>query len=293
MATGAGGTRLRSAVMVLLVVSGCSSSDDDDAAEQASAATVAATQAAGVAPWLTVGVAESLYGTDAPGVCDVFDDGLSTAEQNDLLGNRATGVARRSPMTPSPTAGSWSRRTVPTASTSTTTPSMTSIRSRRATEERHRWGGAGERQDGRLREGRPRVDRYDGVAGAGDADGGERGQHRPALGLGQLRARCGDRVPAPRPAVPPAGGPRVGGTGDLNRGGIFVWVKDAFGDRTGFQATWFVFMNSVTLYPSLLSFGAAALATASAVRISRPTAPTWAPSSWWCSGWRRGSSAGA
>ncbi|MFV0315822.1 MAG: amino acid permease [Microthrixaceae bacterium] len=47
-----------------------------------------------------------------------------------------------------------------------------------------------------------------------------------------------------------------------NRGGIFVWVRDAFGDRTGFQATWFVFMNSVTLYPSLLSFGAAALASA-------------------------------
>jgi amino acid transporter len=45
-------------------------------------------------------------------------------------------------------------------------------------------------------------------------------------------------------------------------GGIFVWVRDAFGDRTGFQATWFVFMNSVTLYPSLLSFGAASLATA-------------------------------
>jgi amino acid transporter len=47
-----------------------------------------------------------------------------------------------------------------------------------------------------------------------------------------------------------------------HRGGIFVWVRDAFGDRSGFQATWFVFMNSVTLYPSLLSFGAAALATA-------------------------------
>ena len=47
-----------------------------------------------------------------------------------------------------------------------------------------------------------------------------------------------------------------------NRGGIFVWVRDAFGDRSGFQATWFVFMNSVTLYPALLSFGAAALATA-------------------------------
>ncbi len=49
-------------------------------------------------------------------------------------------------------------------------------------------------------------------------------------------------------------------------GGIFVWVRSAFGDRAGFQATWFVFMNSVTLYPSLLSFGAAALATA----IGRP-----------------------
>ena len=24
-----------------------------------------------------------------------------------------------------------------------------------------------------------------------------------------------------------------------HRGGIFVWVRDAFGDRTGFQATWF------------------------------------------------------
>ena len=47
-----------------------------------------------------------------------------------------------------------------------------------------------------------------------------------------------------------------------HRGGIFVWVRDAFGDQSGFQATWFVFMNSVTLYPSLLSFGAAALATA-------------------------------
>jgi amino acid transporter len=47
-----------------------------------------------------------------------------------------------------------------------------------------------------------------------------------------------------------------------HRGGIFMWVRSAYGDRAGFQATWFVFMNSVTLYPSLLSFGAAALATA-------------------------------
>src|SRR5262245_18795079 len=47
-----------------------------------------------------------------------------------------------------------------------------------------------------------------------------------------------------------------------HEGGIFIWVREAFGDRTGFQATWLIFMNSVTLYPSLLSFGAAALATA-------------------------------
>lgn len=47
-----------------------------------------------------------------------------------------------------------------------------------------------------------------------------------------------------------------------HEGGIFVWVREAFGDRVGFQATWFVFMNSVTLYPSLLSFGAAALVAA-------------------------------
>ncbi len=58
-----------------------------------------------------------------------------------------------------------------------------------------------------------------------------------------------------------------------NRGGIFVWVRDAYGDRSGFQATWFVFMNSVTLYPALLSFGAAALATAlgrPGSRVQRP-----------------------
>jgi hypothetical protein len=44
-----------------------------------------------VAPRLTVEVAESLYGTDAPAVCDVFEDGLTTAEQNLLLGNPAQG----------------------------------------------------------------------------------------------------------------------------------------------------------------------------------------------------------
>ncbi len=48
---------------------------------------VSSAKSAGVAPHLTVGVAESMYGSTAPGVCKVFDDGLSTAEKNDLLGN--------------------------------------------------------------------------------------------------------------------------------------------------------------------------------------------------------------
>ena len=48
---------------------------------------VSSAKAAGVAPHLTVGVAESMYGSSAPGVCKVFEDGLTTAEKNDLLGN--------------------------------------------------------------------------------------------------------------------------------------------------------------------------------------------------------------
>jgi hypothetical protein len=48
---------------------------------------VAAAHKAGVAPHLTVGVAESLYGSAAPAVCRVFKGGLTTAEKNLLLGN--------------------------------------------------------------------------------------------------------------------------------------------------------------------------------------------------------------
>jgi len=45
-------------------------------------------------------------------------------------------------------------------------------------------------------------------------------------------------------------------------GGIFTWVRTAFGDRWGFQATWLQWIQSVALYPSLLSFAAASLAAA-------------------------------
>jgi hypothetical protein len=78
---------------LLVLPSACSStSDSDEATEQALAEQlVDATHAAGVAPRLTVDVAESLYGTEAPAICDAFDGGLSTAEQNLLLGNPAHG----------------------------------------------------------------------------------------------------------------------------------------------------------------------------------------------------------
>lgn len=78
---------------LLLLPSACSStSASDEATEQALAEQlVDATRAAGVAPRLTVDVAESLYGTEAPAICDAFDGGLSTAEQNLLLGNPAHG----------------------------------------------------------------------------------------------------------------------------------------------------------------------------------------------------------
>ena len=48
---------------------------------------MSAAHSAGVAPGLTVGVAESLYGTSAPQICDVLKDGVSSAESLLLSGN--------------------------------------------------------------------------------------------------------------------------------------------------------------------------------------------------------------
>ncbi len=50
---------------------------------------VSAAHSAGVAPRLTVGVAESLYGTSAPQICDALDGGVSSAEALLLKGNPA------------------------------------------------------------------------------------------------------------------------------------------------------------------------------------------------------------
>ena len=74
---------------VLVLTVGCSSTGaEETATEQANAKTlVSAAHAAGVAPGLTVEVAESLYGTSAPQICDVLKDGVSSAESLLLSGN--------------------------------------------------------------------------------------------------------------------------------------------------------------------------------------------------------------
>ena len=43
-------------------------------------------------------------------------------------------------------------------------------------------------------------------------------------------------------------------TGWPQEGGIFVWVKKAFGYKTGLCATWFVWISNVVWYPTVLSF---------------------------------------
>lgn len=45
-------------------------------------------------------------------------------------------------------------------------------------------------------------------------------------------------------------------------GGVFTWVREGISERMGFQAQWLQWIQSVALYPSLLSFAAAALAYA-------------------------------
>jgi len=72
---------------VLVLLSGCSSSEAGSTEKANAESLVSAAHAAGVAPDLTVGVAESLYGTSAPQICDVLEDGLGSAEALLLSGN--------------------------------------------------------------------------------------------------------------------------------------------------------------------------------------------------------------
>lgn len=49
-------------------------------------------------------------------------------------------------------------------------------------------------------------------------------------------------------------------TGWTKSGGIYVWVREAFGDRWGFLAIWMQWIHNVTWYPAILAFVAASLA---------------------------------
>ena len=73
------------------LLAACGSDEAGSSEEALAQQLVDATTAAGVAPRLTVDVAEALYGTDAPAVCDAFDGGLSTSAKNILLGNPGHG----------------------------------------------------------------------------------------------------------------------------------------------------------------------------------------------------------
>ena len=49
-------------------------------------------------------------------------------------------------------------------------------------------------------------------------------------------------------------------TGWPKSGGVFVWVKEAFGHKTGFLAIWLLWIENAIWYPTLLSFIAATVA---------------------------------
>lgn len=49
-------------------------------------------------------------------------------------------------------------------------------------------------------------------------------------------------------------------TGWPQSGGIYIWVKKAFGDRLGFFAIWMQWVHNMTWYPAMLSFIAATIA---------------------------------
>src|SRR5271166_1436642 len=49
-------------------------------------------------------------------------------------------------------------------------------------------------------------------------------------------------------------------TGWPKAGGLYAWVKEAFGERPGFLAIWFSWVNNLPYFPTVLAFAAATLA---------------------------------
>ena len=52
------------------------------------------------------------------------------------------------------------------------------------------------------------------------------------------------------------------------KGGVYVWVREAFGNRWGFQAIWLQWIQNVVWYPTQLAF----IAASDRVRVRRPEA---------------------
>jgi putative glutamate/gamma-aminobutyrate antiporter len=52
----------------------------------------------------------------------------------------------------------------------------------------------------------------------------------------------------------------LGGAFAHSKGGVYTWVKEAFGSRWGFVAIWLQWTQSVVWYPTVLAFAAGALA---------------------------------
>src|SRR5262245_25822142 len=49
-------------------------------------------------------------------------------------------------------------------------------------------------------------------------------------------------------------------TGWPNKGGIYVWVREAFGERWGFLVIWLQWIYNVVWYPTILAFIAGTIA---------------------------------
>ena len=52
----------------------------------------------------------------------------------------------------------------------------------------------------------------------------------------------------------------LGGAFGDRGGGVYTWVKEAFGSRWGFVAIWLQWIQNVVWYPTVLAFSAAAIA---------------------------------
>jgi putative glutamate/gamma-aminobutyrate antiporter len=65
-------------------------------------------------------------------------------------------------------------------------------------------------------------------------------------------------------------------TGWPKTGGVFIWVKEAFGQRTGFLAVWLLWLENVIYYPALLSFIAGTIAYIIDPELARSTGYTFA-----------------